>query len=120
MRRASDLEIIELYRRLQSAPNVSLKAGCSTDTVYNILRAAGEPIRKSGGGNAGLYKAYAISDQEICRRYREGQGMPSIALAAGTNDMQVRHILLRHGVQPRSQRAANRILAAKRKAKRLP
>lgn len=113
-RRLSDAEIVQLYRETQSSVDVSLAAGCSADTVLDIVRAAGEPVRPIGGGNKGRYKAYRLSDAEIVQRYRQGEGMPTIANLAGTNASQIRHILNRHKEPIRSSREANRLLAKKR------
>lgn len=113
-RRLSDEAIVEMYRQRQSSFDVALEAGCSSETVRAIVRAAGEPIRKVGGGNKGRYKTYRLPDAEVCTLYRQGHGMTLIADLAGTCPTQIKHILERHNVPIRTVAQANRLLAKKR------
>lgn len=115
-RRLSDAEIIERYRRLQSAYDVSLEAGCSSDTVLKLLRAAGEPVRKKGGVR-GRHKTYALTDEEICTLYRQGMGTLTLADRAGTNASQIRRMLMRCDVPIRSSTQASAILRQRRRQK---
>lgn len=113
-RRLTDDQIVQLYRETQSSYDVGLEAGCSAETVRDIVRAAGLPIRAKGGGNKGQYRTYALPDAEIANLYRQGTGMPTIASLAGTNASQIRHILKRLKVPIRTRDQANRLLATKR------
>lgn len=49
-RRISDDEIIERYRSGQSGPTIADAAGCTTGTIYHLLRKAGQPLRPSASG----------------------------------------------------------------------
>jgi DNA-binding CsgD family transcriptional regulator len=115
-RKLSDAEIIRLYVSGRDADAIGFDAGCSSTTVLNLVRAAGETVRPSGGRRRSVL---AISRDQIVQMYRDGQSGPQIAAVAGCTPSTVYHTLRAAGVPLRDSASAGR-LAERLRAKRNP
>lgn len=118
-RTLSDPEIVDLYKEGTDSVTIALRANCDATTVLNIVRAANVPIRPTGGRrNTNRLK---LTEDEICRRYREGgESGPTLADAAGTSTATIYGVLKRGGVERRPSTVsatAAAVAARKRRAR---
>jgi AraC-like DNA-binding protein len=99
-RKLPDAEIVRLYveEKLDS-DTIGARAGCSSTTVLDLVRAAGGTVRKPGAPRQRA--VLLIPDAEIIRRYRAGDSGPLIAYAAGCTPSTVYRILKDHGIAVR-------------------
>lgn len=104
-RTLTDMQIVEAYVRGETSDDIALRAGCSGATVLDIVRNAGEVIRKPGKRQR---KPLKLTDEEIARRYRSGQPAAVVADAAGCTGDTVYKIVRRLGgtVRPPNNKSA--------------
>lgn len=115
-RALTDQQIVNMYVGGMDAESVGFKAGCSGSTVLNLVRAAGQTVRPSGGRRR---STLSIPESEVVRLYLDGQSGPQIAVIAGCTPSAVYHILRRRNVPIRDSASAGRI-AERLRAKRTP
>lgn len=99
-RTLSDAEIVRLYVAGEDSTTVAFKANCDSTTVLNLVRQAGETVRRSGGRRT--TNKLKLTEAEICRRYFAGESGPTLADAAGTSPSTIYGVLKRGGVQRRA------------------
>jgi len=93
-RTLSDEEIIRLYLSGIDSDTIGYRANCSSTTVTNIVRAAGEAVR---GRGTRPRKNLLIEDGEVLRRYRNGESGPTLAAAAGCTTAVIYRIIREAG-----------------------
>jgi hypothetical protein len=100
--RLSDAHIVELYAETKDAVLVGIKAGVSSTTVLNRVRAMGGVVHPPGHNRGRTRRVRRLSDDELCRLYaQEGYSGPKLADMAGCSVRQVYHILEARGVPRR-------------------
>lgn len=102
----SNAEVVEAYVSGETAESIAQRARCCGVTVLQIVRAAGEPVRRPGAPPT--HKPRTISDSEIVRRYRAGEHGPLLADAAGCTPGTIYRVLRAHGVEVRPPPVAGR------------
>jgi DNA-binding CsgD family transcriptional regulator len=103
-----DDEIVRLYVEGLDSDTVGARANCSCGTVLDLVRAAGQQVRRPGGRPHNL----KVSEDEVCRRYLAGDSGPAIASAIGCTPSAIYHVLKRRGVERRADSARTAMLAA--------
>lgn len=103
-RRMTDAEIVADYQEWRDTYAVAYRAGVCTATVLAVLRRAGlgHLIPKRGPGNTGVYRPVGLPDDEIIKRYCDGESGPVIAKAAGCNPTSIYNRLRRAGIPRRA------------------
>jgi DNA-binding CsgD family transcriptional regulator len=109
-RTLSDLDIVRLYVEGLDSDSIAMRAGCSGATVLEIVRNAGETIRKPGARNR---KKLKLTDAEILILYRSGQSGQAVADAAGTSTATVYNIVRAQGGTVRPAQRSKREYAAR-------
>jgi hypothetical protein len=99
VRLLDDAEIIRRYQEIGDSVRVSLEAGIDPTRVLAICRAAGVPIQKPGGRPG--RRRLKLTEDEIARRYRDGESGPTLAEAAGCSIRHIYDLLERLGVPRR-------------------
>lgn len=112
-----DEEIVALYAGGLDSDTIAARANCNATTVLDLVRRAGETVRRPGGRPRP--DSHRLSDAEICERYRKGQNGPDIADAAGCATSSIYNILKRNGIPRRDAANAARANAAASRARRL-
>jgi len=116
-RALTDEQIVSLYvDEMLDGDTIGAAARCSGSTVLNLVRAAGQQVRPSGGRRR---STLSIPESEVARLYLDGQSGPQIAAIAGCTPSAVYHILRRNGVPIRDSATAGQ-LAERLRAKRDP
>jgi len=108
-RTLSDAEIVARYVAGATSGTIAFYANCDSTTVLDIVRAAGETVRRRGGRPC--EDTRTLSDAEICQRYRDGLNGPEIARAATCALSSVYNILRRNNVERREPGEASRVNA---------
>lgn len=100
--RLPDSEVVRLYEATKDAVLVGMKAGISSTTVLNRVRAAGAEVYPPGHTRGQCRRRLNLSHDEIARLYKEaGQSGPVLAQAAGCSVRQIYLILEALGVARR-------------------
>lgn len=84
-----DAEIVRLYAELKDAVLVGMRAGVSGTTVLNRVRAAGGEVYPPGHSRGQNRRLPTLTNEEICKLYRDGMSGTRIAERAGCS---VRHV----------------------------
>jgi len=93
--------IVEAYRELKNGPQVGLRFGISTSTVYRILREVGEP--RVGAppppSFTGRRKFTPEQEQDISNRYKTGTRTTSLRNEFNCSAWLIRDIAKRYGAR---------------------
>lgn len=94
-------EIVRLYRERVATGQIARQFGCSTATVKNIVRRAGESVRPPGG----QFRVWADEAlAEIRRRYEAGESQTELAKVFETDQTKISRLLQKAGVESRRPR----------------
>lgn len=107
----TDAEILAAYTEQKDADLVANAAGCCADTVRRIVKAAGLPLAGCAGKQ--WARPLKLSDAEIIRRYRAGEGGPELAVAAGCSAATIYYRLRRAGIERRPAPKGRQVRGAK-------
>lgn len=116
LRTLSDAVIIARYLAGETTDAIGLAANCPTDTVLYLVRRAGHKPRPRGPRST---KTLLITDDEICKLYRDGLSGPVIADRAGTTAATIYGLLRKNGVQLRAPGDTKKATAAASRGRHL-
>lgn len=115
--RLSDAEIVALYAETKDSVLVAMRAGISSTTVLNRVRASGGEVYQRGHGRIHAHIKLKCSQDEICRLYQvEGVSGPVLAERAGCSTSLIYIILKAHGITRRRATDYAYKVAARRRA----
>lgn len=115
LRTISDAAIVSRYMAGDSSTDIGLDAGCTADTVLYLVRRAGHQPRPRGSRST---KVLGLTDEQICRLYRDGLSGPVIADRAGTTAATIYARLRAHNIPRRPPGDVSKAMSAASKARR--
>jgi|SRR5690349_10553137 len=109
-----DERIVEMYVSGVDSDTVAGRAGCSAKTVLDIVRAAGQTVRRPGAGSG---RPLTLTAEQIIKRYQAGESGVRLAEAAGCVPSTIYNILRQNNIELRDRNprgAAERAKAIRR------
>lgn len=98
----AEREIVRLYQDGASMAALGEQFGCHLQTIANVLRRHGTPVRAAGGPERQATREEA---EEILRRWRAGESQAAIGRTVGMSALQVSRLLRLHGLSYENRRA---------------
>lgn len=98
-RTLTDEQIVSRYLGGASSLDVALEAGCTAETVRDLVLKAGHKMRKRGGQRP--KKPRPISDEDIVSRYVAGESGVKLADLCACSTAMIYNVLARAGVRRR-------------------